>query len=236
MTITGVVGLGRSRSNSRDKSEWQQITLESFEKPGLFEYDSLLRKNYPVICGIDEAGRGPLAGDVYAAAVIFEPDAVIYGVDDSKKLTEKERERLYDEIKYKAKAYCVASASVEEIEKYNILRAALLAMKRAYEGLGLSADLIIADGNKPPPINGNVRALIKGDTISASVAAASILAKVERDRYMKKQAQIYPMYGFDKHKGYPTKVHYEAVDKYGLCPIHRTAFFKKYNLRKNEQK
>ncbi len=209
-----------------------QITLESFEKPGLFEYDELLRKNYPVICGIDEAGRGPLAGDVYAAAVIFEPDIIIYGVDDSKKLNEKAREHLYEEIKYKAKAYCVASASIEEIEKLNILNAALLAMKRAYEGLGINADLILIDGNKPPPINGNVKAVIKGDTKSASVAAASILAKVERDRYMKKQAEIYPEYGFDKHKGYPTKAHYDAVDKYGLCPIHRTAFFKKYNLRK----
>ncbi len=223
--------MARSRSN-RPLDE-DQLTLDQLQQPTLFGYDSELRKQFSVVCGIDEAGRGPLAGDVYAAAVIFDEGTVIDGINDSKKLTEKKREQLYDEIISKAKAYCIATASIAEIEEINILAAAMLAMKRAYEGLGISSDIVLIDGNKLPPIEGNVRTVVKGDATSASIAAASILAKVARDRYMDELAMQYPEYGFEKHKGYGTKAHYEAVDKHGLCPIHRPSFFKKYFANKN---
>ncbi|MBQ8171588.1 MAG: ribonuclease HII [Oscillospiraceae bacterium] len=207
--------------------------MNDLSKGGLFGYDSDIRAQYGAVCGIDEAGRGPLAGDVYAAAVIFDEGTVIEGINDSKKLTEKKRELLFDEICEKAKAYCIATASIAEIEEINILNAAMLAMKRAYEGLGMKSDMILVDGNKLPPIDGNVRTVVKGDATSASIAAASILAKVARDRYMDELAAQYPEYGFEKHKGYGTKAHYEAVDRYGLCPVHRPSFFKKYYAQKN---
>ncbi len=204
------------------------------EKTGiadLFEFDREKRKNFPVICGIDEAGRGPLAGDVYAAAVIFDGDTVIEGINDSKKLSGKKREKLYDEIISKAKAYCVATASVEEIESINILNAAMLAMKRAYEGLGISADIVLVDGNKSPDIDCRIETVIKGDGLSASIAAASILAKVSRDRYMCGMAEKYPQYRFEKHKGYGTELHKQLIAEYGPCPIHRMSFLKK--IKKN---
>lgn len=193
----------------------------------LFEYDGEIRRDFPVICGIDEAGRGPLAGDVYAAAVIFDGETVIEGINDSKKLSEKKRELLYDEIVSKARAYCVASATAEEIDNINILQATFLAMKRAYEGLGISADLALIDGNRTPNLQCGMRTVVKGDSLSASVAAASILAKVSRDRYMKELAEKYPEYCFEKHKGYGTKLHCEMILKYGPCPIHRKTFLKK---------
>lgn len=193
----------------------------------LFEYDSEIRKDFPVICGIDEAGRGPLAGDVYAAAVIFDEGTVIEGINDSKKLSEKKRELLYDEIISKSKAYCVASATAEEIDSINILQATFLAMKRAYEGLGITADLALIDGNRTPELQCGMRTIVKGDGLSASIAAASILAKVSRDRYMKKLAEKYPEYRFEKHKGYGTKLHCELILKNGPCPIHRKTFLKK---------
>lgn len=193
----------------------------------LFEYDNDIRKEFSVICGIDEAGRGPLAGDVYAAAVIFDENTFIDGINDSKKLSEKKREQLYDEIIAKAKAYCVATASVEEIESINILQAALLSMKRAYEGLGMSADMALIDGNKLPELECGMKTVVKGDSLSASIAAASILAKVSRDRYMQQLAEQYPEYQFDKHKGYGTKLHNELILKYGPCPVHRMSFLKK---------
>ncbi len=203
------------------------------DKNGLFGYDSVIRAEHGAVCGIDEAGRGPLAGDVYAAAVIFDEGVVIEGLNDSKKLTEKKREQLFGEIIDKAKAYCIATASIAEIEDINILNAAMLAMKRAYEGLGMSADIILVDGNKTPSIDGNIRTVVKGDATSASIAAASILAKVARDRYMDELANLYPEYGFEKHKGYGTKAHYAAVDEHGLSPVHRPSFFKKYYAKKN---
>ena len=193
----------------------------------LFEYDSEIRKDFPVICGIDEAGRGPLAGDVYAAAVIFDEEIVIEGINDSKKLSEKKRELLYDEIVSKARAYCVASATAEEIDTVNILQATFLAMKRAYEGLGITADLALIDGNRTPNLPCGMRTVVKGDGLSPSIAAASILAKVSRDRYMKELAEKYPEYCFEKHKGYGTKLHCELILKYGPCPIHRKTFLKK---------
>ncbi|MBP1560817.1 MAG: ribonuclease HII [Oscillospiraceae bacterium] len=194
---------------------------------GLFEYDSEIRASYPVICGVDEAGRGPLAGDVYAAAVIFDEGVVIEGINDSKKLSEKKRELLYDEIISKARAYCVATASVEEIESINILNAALLAMKRAVEGLGITPDMALVDGNRMPDFDCPVQTVVKGDGLSASIAAASILAKVSRDRYMAELAAKYPQYQFEKHKGYGTKLHNELILKYGPSPVHRMSFLKK---------
>lgn len=231
---TEVARLARSRLNKQPCAE--QLTLEDIEKPSLFGYDSELRTQYGVVCGIDEAGRGPLAGDVYAAAVIFDDGVVIDGINDSKKLTEKKREQLFDEIREKAAAYCIAVATIAEIEEMNILNAAMLAMKRAYEGLQKKADIILVDGNRLPPIDGNVKTVVKGDATSASVAAASILAKVARDRYMDELAKQYPQYGFEKHKGYGTKAHYAAVDEHGLCPVHRPSFFKKYFADKDGQK
>ena len=150
----------------------------------LAEFDREYRKEYPVICGVDEAGRGPLAGDVFAATVVFDPDVVIEGINDSKKLTAKKREKLYDEIVDKAKAYSIQIATVEEIEEINILNAAMLAMKRAVEDLNLQLDLVLVDGNKSPDVSYKTISVVKGDAASQSIAAASILAKVARDRYM----------------------------------------------------
>ncbi len=193
----------------------------------LYEYDLALSRKYGVIAGADEAGRGPLAGDVYAAAVILPQDCVIDGVNDSKKLTPKKREALYDEIISRASAWCVATASVAEIEELNILNAAMLAMKRAVEGLKTSCGLVIVDGNKAPDVAFECIPVVKGDSTSQSIAAASILAKVSRDRYMEELDRLYPEYMFSKHKGYGTKLHYEMLRKYGPSPVHRPSFLKK---------
>lgn len=200
----------------------------------IFEFD----KNQYVenLCGVDEAGRGPLAGDVFAAAVILPKDCYIEGLNDSKKLSEKKREKLYDEIIEKAESYCIATASVEEIEQVNILQATYLAMTRAVQGLNISPDLVLIDGNRmPPQLNIEARCVVKGDATSASIAAASILAKVARDRYMLEIAKEYPEYLFEKHKGYGTKAHYEAIDKYGECKVHRHSFLKKYYEKLEEK-
>ncbi|MCR5123373.1 MAG: ribonuclease HII [Ruminococcus sp.] len=193
----------------------------------LNDFDKQYYKDHPLLCGTDEAGRGPLAGDVYAAAVILKPDTVIEGLNDSKKLTAKKRDELFDEIKEKALYWAIATASVEEIEKLNILNCAMLAMKRAVDSLGVVPDLVLADGNKLPPVDCPVQYVIKGDAKSASIAAASVLAKVARDRYMEEMALKYPQYFFEKHKGYGTKLHYEMLEKYGPCEIHRPSFLKK---------
>lgn len=193
----------------------------------LFDFDSELRKTTPVICGVDEAGRGPLAGDVYVAAVVLNDDILIDYLNDSKKISESRREKLYDEIIEKADAYCVATASVAEIDEMNILQATMTAMKRAVEGLGIKPDLALIDGNRLPELDCNSRCVIKGDASSASIAAASVLAKVSRDRYMKEIAAEYPEYCFDKHKGYGTKLHCEMLRKYGASKVHRRSFLKK---------
>lgn len=193
----------------------------------LFEYDSELRKKHPVICGVDEAGRGPLAGDVYAAAVVLDDEVLIDYLNDSKKISESRREKLYDVIIEKARAYCVAVASVEEIDRLNILNATMLAMKRAVSGLGLVPDLALVDGNRLPELDCSAQCVIKGDAASASIAAASVLAKVSRDRYMKDIAAKYPQYCFEQHKGYGTKLHCEMLQKYGSSDIHRKTFLKK---------
>lgn len=200
----------------------------------LFEYDKNVRTRYSVFCGLDEAGRGPLAGDVYAAAVIFDNDTVIEGLNDSKKLSEKKREALFDEIVDKAKAFCIATASVEEIEQLNILQAAMLAMKRAAEGLDITPSYALADGNKFPDMSIMGEPVVKGDATSASIAAASVLAKVSRDRYMKEIAEMYPDWQFERHKGYGTKLHYEMLDKFGPSPVHRMSFLKKYYAAKQK--
>lgn len=212
----------------------EKSLLKSRELDERFEFDKEKRGGLKTVCGIDEAGRGPLAGDVYAAAVVLDDDVFIDGLDDSKKLTEKKRELLYDEIIAKATAYCVATATVEEIDSINILEATFLAMKRAYEGVceKLLPSLIMVDGNQKPHIDGNIITIIKGDGTSASIAAASILAKVERDRYMLKLGEQYPQYRFDKHKGYGTNLHYQALDEYGISPVHRRSFLKKWSATK----
>lgn len=193
----------------------------------LFDYDTELRREYPVICGVDEAGRGPLAGDVYAAAVILNDSVLINYLNDSKKISEKRRELLYDEVVEKADAYCVATASVEEIDKLNILQATMLAMKRAVSGLGVRPDLALIDGNRLPELECESRFVIHGDAVSASIAAASILAKVSRDRYMRELDAKYPQYCFSQHKGYGTKLHYEKLEEFGISDVHRKTFLKK---------
>ncbi|MCI7085694.1 MAG: ribonuclease HII [bacterium] len=182
---------------------------------------------YTNICGVDEAGRGPLAGPVCAAAVILPRNHIIEDVNDSKKLSEKKREILFDVIKNQALSYSIAFATVEEIENLNILEATMLAMKRAVKGLNITPDFVMVDGNKCPEIDIKCESIVKGDANSMSIAAASILAKVSRDRLCYEYAKQYPQYSFDKHKGYGTKLHIEMIRKYGPCPIHRKSFLKK---------
>ena len=180
-----------------------------------------------LICGVDEAGRGPLAGPVCAAAVILPRGLDIPGLNDSKKLSEKKREELVDVICREAAAYGIAFAGVEEIEKFNILNATFLAMNRAIAKLGVMPELALIDGNRNTGIEINSRCIVKGDSKCADIAAASILAKVTRDRYMYEMAEKYPQYHFDKHKGYGTKLHYEAIREFGPSPIHRMSFLRK---------
>lgn len=194
----------------------------------LHEFDKSFYDKYSVVCGVDEAGRGPLAGDVFAAAVVFDCGTVIEGINDSKKLSEKKREELFDVICEKAKCYCIGVASVEEIESLNILNAAMLAMKRAVEGLETPPDIALIDGNRKPSLNCEMQTVVKGDAKSQSIAAASILAKVARDRYMYEMDKKYPQYRFDKHKGYGTKLHYQMIDEHGMSEIHRPSFLAKY--------
>jgi len=184
-------------------------------------------QGFNVVCGVDEAGRGPLAGPVCAAAVILPDGLVIDGLDDSKKLTEKKRDMLYDVICEEAISYGIAFASVEEIEEMNILQATFLAMKRAVESLSVKPDLALVDGNQKPSLDIQARTLVKGDAKSPSIAAASILAKVTRDRLMTEIAEQYPQYEFPKHKGYGTKLHYEKIMEHGISPVHRRSFLKK---------
>lgn len=184
----------------------------------------LKAQGFTYICGVDEAGRGPLCGPVFAAACILPDGLYIEGLNDSKKLTEKKREKLFDIIKAEAVAYSIASADVDEINELNILEADLLAMRRAIDGLGVKADFAIIDGNIARDFQIPARAVVKGDSISMSIAAASVLAKVARDRLCLELDREYPQYGIAKHKGYGTKEHKEALEKYGPSPIHRKKF------------
>ncbi len=193
----------------------------------LFAYDEAVRTECGVLCGVDEAGRGPLCGPVCAGAVILRAGDVIEGVNDSKKLSEKKREALFDVICARAVCWNVALVGPEVIDEINILNAAMLAMKQAVEGLAQRPGLVLVDGNRCPKLEVPVRSVVKGDAASASIAAASILAKVTRDRYMRQLAQEYPQYELDVHKGYPTKRHYELLDQYGIQPFYRKSFLKK---------
>jgi len=198
------------------------------EKTDLWEIENEIIEGgvFPV-CGVDEAGRGPLAGPVCAAAVILPHGLIIEGLNDSKKLTAKQRDRLYDEIIEKAVSYSIAFGTVEEIEEHNILGATFIAMNRAIAGLSVKPQFALIDGNRNKGIEIPSRAVVKGDSKCASIAAASILAKVTRDRYMLEMAEKYPQYAFEKHKGYGTKVHYAALREYGPSEIHRPSFLKK---------
>ncbi len=189
--------------------------------------NALINNGKAYVCGVDEAGRGPLAGPVCAAAVILPIDCDIEGLNDSKKLSEKKREALYDVIVEKALAYSIAFGTLEEIEEYNILEATYIAMNRAIDGLNIKPDHALIDGNRVPKgIKVPCDTVVKGDAKSFSIAAASILAKVTRDRLLLEYDEQYPQYNFKKHKGYGTKEHYEAINKYGVCEIHRLSFLK----------
>ena len=196
--------------------------------------NQLREQGYAHVCGVDEAGRGPLCGSVVAAACILPPDFVLEGLNDSKKLTPKKREKLFDLICEKAVAYCIAEATVEEIDELNILEADLLAMRRAINGLQISADYALIDGNIARDFQIPAQAVIGGDALSPSIAAASILAKVTRDRQCEELDRLYPQYGIAKHKGYGTKAHKEALFQYGPSPIHRKQFIR--FLNNEEQK
>ncbi len=187
---------------------------------------ALHNKGYTYVCGVDEAGRGPLCGPVFAAACILPDGLFIQDLNDSKKLTEKKREKLFDIIKREAVAYCIASASVEEIDELNILEADLLAMRRAIDGLSVKADHAIIDGNIARDFQIPATAVVKGDSKSMNIAAASVLAKVARDRICSELDVLYPEYGIAKHKGYGTKAHMDALRKYGPSPIHRKKFIR----------
>lgn len=192
-----------------------------------FERDKVKEFGYQYICGVDEAGRGPLAGPVYASAVILPLDEEIEGINDSKKLSEKKREELFDAITEKAIAYSIVSVDNTTIDEINILQSTMLAMKKAVETLKIKPDIVYIDGNRLPDLEVPSEYVIKGDATSANIAAASILAKVSRDRFMYEMNEKYPEYCFDKHKGYPTKLHYEKIREHGPCEIHRLTFLKK---------
>ena len=196
----------------------------------------IAQKGYKNICGIDEAGRGALAGPVCAAAVILPDGCQIDGLNDSKKISEKKRDLLFDEIKNTALAYSIAMVDHKKIDEINILQATYLAMKNAVEGLNIKADYALVDGNRSQGLNIPFSCIVKGDAKSPSIAAASILAKVTRDRYMLQMAEKYPEYAFEKHKGYGTKVHYNAILEHGACEIHRLTFLKKFYEKHPEAK
>lgn len=200
---------------------------------------ALYEEGYKYICGVDEAGRGPLAGPVYAAAVILNPRITIDGINDSKKLSEKKRDMLFDEITQKALCVSIGTCTVKEIDELNILVATMRAMDRAVKGLSITADFALVDGNSDPNLGIKTMTIIKGDAKCLSIAAASIIAKVARDRHMKQLHSTYPSYGFDIHKGYGTKAHITALIEHGPCPEHRESFLRSLpkwrEARKNEK-
>ncbi len=198
-----------------------------------FSYEiNAKEKGYKAVCGVDEAGRGPLAGPVFAAAVILPENCVIEGLNDSKKISEKKRDALFDVIKEKAISWSVASVDEKTIDDINILQATYLAMRKAVEGLDIPADYALIDGNRMPPLSIDGETIVKGDANSPSIAAASILAKVSRDRFMLELCEKYPQYQFEKHKGYGTKLHYEMLVEHGISDCHRLSFLKKFNGEK----
>ena len=201
--------------------------LERLHEMWSFE-NALAQKGFTAVAGVDEAGRGPLAGDVYAACVILPHGLLIEGLNDSKKISEKKRDMLFDEICSHALAYAVCTASCEEIDEYNIRNATYMAMNRAINALNIKPDYVLIDGDCIKGCELPHECVVKGDGKSASIAAASILAKVSRDRYMAEMAKKYPQYGFEKHKGYGTALHIAALKEFGACEIHRKTFIKKF--------
>ena len=198
-----------------------------------FEFEfSAKSKGYSAVCGVDEAGRGPLAGPVFAAAVILPENCEIEGLNDSKKISEKKRDALFDVIKEKAISWSVASVDEKTIDEINILQATYLAMRKAVEGLDVPADYALIDGNRMPPLEIEGETIVKGDAKSPSIAAASILAKVSRDRFMLELDEKYPQYQFAKHKGYGTKLHYEMLTEHGISACHRMSFLKSFTGEK----
>lgn len=193
----------------------------------LYEYDSAVRTDYPLLCGADEAGRGPLCGPVCCAAVVLKPDFICDEINDSKKISEKKREKLYNLIIENALAYSVIMVSPQEIDRINILNASLEGMKKAVKSLSFTPDIVLIDGNKTPrDMPCKTESVVKGDATSMSIAAASILAKVSRDRYMRQLDKEYPQYQLSKHKGYPTKLHYELIAEHGIQDFYRRSFLK----------
>lgn len=208
-------------------------TDEEISAP-LYAYDASIRAEYGCFAGVDEAGRGPLCGPVCVAACILDPDNPVHGINDSKKLTEKKREALFAEICEKALAYRIVFVGPEIIDRDNILNATMGGMCQAVSQLDLVPNLVLVDGNRcPPGLAMPAQPVVKGDATSASIGAASILAKVSRDRCMEELAQAYPQYRFDQHKGYGTKLHYAMLDAYGPSPIHRRTFLKKWEARRD---
>lgn len=235
-----------ARQSKHHKSPETQLKIEGIELDGLSlrEFDKAVFEHYGLVCGIDEAGRGPIAGPVFAAAVVLNPNNPVDGLNDSKKLSAKRREALYEEIWDKALAASVSCAFVDEIDQTDILSADLMAMERAFDGVTTTPMIVLVDGDVLPELyepfsdykikfGGVIKNVIGGDAKSESIAAASILAKVERDAEMCRLAEQYPGYSFEKHKGYGTKAHYAAIKELGLCPIHRKTFLKKY-IKENE--
>lgn len=196
----------------------------------LYEYDHALIQQVGSICGVDEAGRGPLAGPVCVAAVILGDSPVLEKLNDSKKLSEKVREELYPQIIETAVSYHIVLVGPEVIDEINILQATMKGMREAVEGLSVQPALALIDGNRCPPLHLPARSVVKGDATSAAIAAASVLAKVTRDRYMVELAKQYPQYGFEQHKGYPTKLHYERIAQYGIQSFYRKSFLKKRGI------
>lgn len=198
----------------------------------LYEFDQSIRIEKGALCGVDEAGRGPLCGPVCVAAVILDADVRFEGVNDSKKLSEKKREQLFDVIIENALAYNIVMIDAQTIDEINILQATMLGMKKAVEGLSVVPNLALIDGNRCPNMVIPAQAIVKGDAKSASIAAASILAKVSRDRYMLELAKQFPQYKLEKHKGYPTKLHYELLDQHGVQDFYRKSFLRKRGYAK----
>ncbi|ONI45768.1 ribonuclease HII [Candidatus Epulonipiscioides gigas] len=215
----------------------ERAMLEKERLDAMMQFDEDLSKNKGIIVGVDEAGRGSLAGDVVAAAVILPTDCSIIGLNDSKKLSEKKRETLYEQILEQALSIGIGKVSAKNIDKINILQATLLAMRKAVYNIHIPFELpiglVIVDGDKSIPINLPQQTIVKGDAKSASIAAASIIAKVTRDRSMRKLDELHPEYGFAKHKGYATKEHYEAIKKFGIIDAHRKTFLKGIQYENN---
>ena len=211
----------------------KRLTDEEVSRP-LYSYDAAVRVENGCFAGVDEAGRGPLCGPVCVAACILDPDRPVWGINDSKKLTEKKREQLFEEIQARALAYSIVFVGPDVIDRDNILRATMDGMRQAVEQLAVTPGLVLVDGNRcPQGLAMPARPVVKGDATSASIGAASILAKVSRDRYAAEVLEAeYPQYQFAKHKGYGTKLHYEMLDRYGPCPAHRRTFLKKWEARK----